>query len=60
MFWDTLVKHVLALKSRTPSAKVFLGIDANGPVGARSSGVTGSREADAFTANGAASAAALH
>ncbi|CAK0834692.1 unnamed protein product, partial [Prorocentrum cordatum] len=60
MLWDTLVKHVLALKSLTPSAKIFLGIGANGRVGARSSGVTGSREADAFTANGAAFAAALH
>ncbi|CAK0811430.1 unnamed protein product [Prorocentrum cordatum] len=50
-FWDLLLQ-TLTLRGRTPSAKMFLGIDANGRVGAEHSGTIGACDSEAFTANG--------
>ena len=59
LFWDSLVNQVLQLQARTPTAKTFLGVDANGRVGAHASGATGPNEAVPFNTNGAAFAASL-
>ncbi|CAK0839438.1 unnamed protein product [Prorocentrum cordatum] len=50
--WDLLLQTLLTLRDRTPSAKMFPGIDANGRAGADHSGAIGACDSEAIAANG--------
>ncbi|CAK0891389.1 unnamed protein product, partial [Prorocentrum cordatum] len=58
-FWDTLLSTMSSLQRRAPTAKIYMGIDANARVGPHHSGATGPCDPEEISQNGAALIATL-